>query len=118
MKRRSFLAGALIVASPTLSFAQGLIPIADAHNHLGLLRRNTESVSILGQLMKDSGICLLSWAVVPDGPFLAMVPGGVGHPSSTVSGWVFRKVFGFQWFRGVEVRLCNGTFLGFPVDFA
>ena len=79
MKRRSFLAGALIVASPTLSFTQGLIPIADAHNHLGLLRRNTESVSILGQLMKDSGICLLSWAVVPDGPFLGMVPGGVGQ---------------------------------------
>jgi hypothetical protein len=39
-------------------------------------------------------------------------------PSSTVSGWVFRKVFGFQWFRGVEVRLCNGTFSGFLVDVA
>ena len=40
------------------------------------------------------------------------------HPSSTVSGWVFRKVFGFQWFKGVEVRFCNGTFPRFPVDFA
>ena len=42
----------------------------------------------------------------------------IGLPSSTVSGWVFRKVFGFQWFRGFEVRLCNGTFPRFPVDFA
>ena len=42
----------------------------------------------------------------------------LARPSSTVSGWVFRKVFGFQWFRGFEVRLCNGTFPRFPVDFA
>jgi len=42
----------------------------------------------------------------------------VDRPSSTVSGLVFRKAFGFQWFRGGEVRLCNGTFPGFFVDFA
>jgi hypothetical protein len=79
MKRRSFLAGTFIAALPTANFGQNLIPIADAHNHLGLLRRNIDSVPILGQLMKDSGISLLSWAVVPDGPFLGFVSGGLGQ---------------------------------------
>jgi membrane dipeptidase len=79
MKRRSFLAGSLIAALPSLNSAQGFIPIADAHNHFGLLRRNTESVPLLGQLMKDSGVCLTSWAVVPDGPFLGIVSGGLGQ---------------------------------------
>ena len=79
MKRRSFLAGTFIAAIPTANFGQNLIPIADAHNHLGLLRRNTDSVPILGQLMKDSGISLLSWTVVPDGPFLGIVSGGLGQ---------------------------------------
>jgi hypothetical protein len=51
MKRRSFLAGSLIAALPSLNSAQGFIPIADAHNHFGLLRRNTESVPLLGQLL-------------------------------------------------------------------
>lgn len=77
MKRRSFLAGTFIAALPTANFGQGLIPIADAHNHLGLLRRNTESILVLGQLMKDSGISLLSWTVVPDGPFLGFCSGGI-----------------------------------------
>ena len=77
MKRRSFLAGTFIAALPTANFGQGLIPIADAHNHLGLLRRNTESILVLGQLMKDSGISLLSWTVVPDGPFLGICSGGI-----------------------------------------
>ena len=77
MKRRAFLAGTFIAALPTANFGQGLIPIADAHNHLGLLRRNTESILVLGQLMKDSGISLLSWTVVPDGPFLGFCSGGI-----------------------------------------
>lgn len=77
MKRRAFLAGTFTAALPTANFGQGLIAIADAHNHLGLLRRNTESIPVLGQLMKDSGISLLSWTVVPDGPFLGACSGGI-----------------------------------------
>ena len=76
MKRRYFLCGAIASVLPSLNFSKGLIPIADAHNHLGLLRRNTESIPVLGQLMKDSGISLLSWTVVPDGPFLGFLSGG------------------------------------------
>ena len=79
MKRRSFLAGTFFAALPIANFGQNLIPIADAHNHLGLLGRNPDSVPILGQLMKDSGISLLAWTVVPDGPFLGIVSGGLGQ---------------------------------------
>jgi membrane dipeptidase len=77
MKRRYFLCGAIASVLPSLSFSQGLIPIADAHNHLGLLRRNTESIPVLGQLMKDSGISLLSWTITPDAIFIGVVNGGV-----------------------------------------
>ena len=86
MKRRSFLAGTFTAALPTANFGQGLIPIADAHNHLGLLRRNTESIPVLGQLMKDSGISLLSWTVVPDGPFLGFCSGGICQVRTTNKG--------------------------------
>jgi len=79
MHRRFFLAGSFFAALPNLGLGQGLIPIADAHNHLGLMRRNAESVPILGQLMKDSGISLLSWAIVPDGPFLGMTARGISQ---------------------------------------
>jgi len=79
MKRRSFVGASFFAALPALAFGQGLIPIADAHNHLGLLRRNAESVPILGQLMKESGISLMSWAVVPDGPFLGMTARGISQ---------------------------------------
>jgi len=79
LKRRLFITSSLAVALPTLSVAQGMIPIADAHNHLGLLRRNTESILILGQLMKDSGISLISWTITPDGIFTGAVNGGVAQ---------------------------------------
>ena len=77
MKRRIFLSGALAAVIPSLSHSQTLIPIADAHNHLGLLRRNTESIPVLGQLMKDSGVSLLSWTITPDAIFTGAVNGGV-----------------------------------------
>lgn len=79
MKRRAFVASSLLATLPAVGLGQGFIPIADAHNHLGLLRRNSESVPILGQLMKESGISLLSWAVVPDGPFLGMTASGISQ---------------------------------------
>ena len=79
MKRRSFILGALTPLIPTLGLGQGLIPIADAHNHIGLIRRNTESIPILGQLMKDSGISLLSWTITPDIFFIAPTSSGVSQ---------------------------------------
>lgn len=79
MKRRLLLANALCAFAPSMSFAQSLVPIADAHNHLGLLRRNTESIPILGQLMKNAGISLLSWTITPDAVFTGVVNGGVAQ---------------------------------------
>jgi membrane dipeptidase len=79
MKRRFFLFAAVSSVLPSLSFAQDLIPIADSHNHLGLLRRNTESAPILGQLMKESGISLLSWTIAPDVIFIGVVNGGISQ---------------------------------------
>ena len=86
MKRRSLISSAFLSIIPTLSFGQNLIPIADAHNHIGLLRRNTESIPILGQLMKESGISLLSWTVTPDAIFTGPVNGGVSQVRTPNSG--------------------------------
>lgn len=77
MKRRIFLGMSLAATLPSWSLAQGLIPIADAHNHIGLLRQNKDSIPILGQLMKESGISLLSWTLTPDIFFIAPGSGGV-----------------------------------------
>jgi membrane dipeptidase len=86
MRRRIFLSGTFLSAVPSLNFAQTLIPIADAHNHLGLLRRNTDSLPVLGQLMTDAGIALLSWTVTPDAPFLGLMSGGVTQVKSIQQG--------------------------------
>ena len=77
MKRRLFIAGALASTLPTLNSAQELVPIADAHNHIGVSRSNDDRIQLLGQLMKESGISLLSWTIVPDGPFLGFKRSGI-----------------------------------------
>ena len=86
MKRRSFMTSVLLTLYPSLNFGQSLIPIADAHNHLGVLRRNDERIPILSQLMRDSGISLLSWTIVPDGPFLGLRGGGITQVRPANSG--------------------------------
>jgi membrane dipeptidase len=84
MHRRELLAFFGITAIGSFAKAQERIPIADAHNHLGLLRRNTDSVPKLSSLMRDSGVSLLSWTVVPDAPFLRVSTSGV-EQSRTVN---------------------------------
>jgi hypothetical protein len=50
MQRRELLAFFGLSSIGFTAFSQGRIPIADAHNHLGLLRRNTESPRVLRRL--------------------------------------------------------------------
>ncbi len=85
MQRRALLAFWGLSTLSTFSWGQGKVPIADAHNHLGLLRRNTESVPKLATLMRDSGVHLLSWTIAPDAPFLKISASGVsqGRPINT-----------------------------------
>lgn len=53
------------------SFAQTLRPIADSHNHFGIVMRKDSDVSEkIGLHMRESGVSLLSWTVVPDALFL------------------------------------------------
>jgi membrane dipeptidase len=82
MQRRELLAFFGLSSFGVTASAQSRVPIADAHNHLGLLRRNTDSVPKLASLMRDSGVNLLSWTVVPDAPFLRVGSSGVeqGRP--------------------------------------
>ena len=77
MQRRELLAWWGLSTIAPMSFAQSKVPIADAHNHLGLLRRNTDAIPKLGSLMRDSGVHLLSWSIVPDAPFLRVSSTGV-----------------------------------------
>ena len=44
MRRRELMALFGLTAVSSLSWSQNRMPIADAHNHIGLLRRNTDSV--------------------------------------------------------------------------
>lgn len=77
MQRRELLAFFGLSSIGVTGSAQSRVPIADAHNHLGLLRRNTDSVPKLASLMRDSGVNLLSWTVVPDAPFLRLSFSGI-----------------------------------------
>ena len=77
MKRRDFVLSALGSTFLGGVSAQTRIPVADAHNHLGLLRRNSDAVYKLGSLMTEAGVALLSWSVVPDAPFLRFTSNGV-----------------------------------------
>ena len=82
MRRRELMALFGLTAVSSLSWSQNRMPIADAHNHIGLLRRNTDSVPKLAALMRESGVHLLSWTIVPDGPFLRLSSTGIeqGRP--------------------------------------
>lgn len=82
MRRRDLVSFFGLSAISSFSWSQGRVPIADAHNHIGLLRRNTDSVPKLASLMRESGVSLLSWTVVPDSPFLKVSTTGIeqGRP--------------------------------------
>ncbi len=79
MQRRELLAFWGLSTISSLASSQHKIQIADSHNHLGLLRRNTESVPKLATLMRDAGVHLLSWTIAPDAPFLKNSSTGVSQ---------------------------------------
>lgn len=86
MKRRDVLLTAAGMPFFGLANAQSRVPISDAHNHLGLLRKNTEAIFKLGSLMTEAGVSLLSWTIVPDAPFLRISPNGVEQSRSIAAG--------------------------------
>lgn len=86
MKRRDVLLTAAGMPFFGFANAQSRVPISDAHNHLGLLRKNPDAVFKLGHLMSESGVSLLSWTVVPDAPFLRMSSSGIEQGRAISSG--------------------------------
>lgn len=71
MKRRNLLITAASLPLTVSSFAQTKQPIADSHNHFGIvMRKDTDISEKIGTHMRDSGVSLLSWTVVPDALFL------------------------------------------------
>jgi hypothetical protein len=73
MRRRELMALLGLSSVSSISWSQNKVPIADAHNHIGLLRRNTDSVPKLAALMRESGVNLLSWTVCQTHHFLGLV---------------------------------------------
>ncbi len=67
--RREIFLYCLAGSSSTNLFAQSLSPLADSHNHFGLLKNHLSDLSQLKALMEKSGVTLLSWSIVPDFPF-------------------------------------------------
>ena len=108
MKRRDVLL--TLAGIPFFGFAnaQSRVPISDAHNHLGLLRKNTEAVFKLGGLMTEAGVSLLSWAVVPDAPFLRVSSNGVEQGRSIASGDL-KASFDRQLSNAISGLLGNGA---------
>lgn len=86
MQRREILAFFGLAGACSISLPQSRVLIADAHNHLGLLRRNTESIPKLAQLMLDSGVNMLSWTVVPDAPFIRATAFGISQAREITAG--------------------------------
>lgn len=68
LSRRRFLqtAAATLVAPAATLRAATQVPMADAHNHFGLLRDNRFAARSLGTLLREASIGLLSWNVVAD----------------------------------------------------
>ena len=70
MNRRNLLATSSLFFIGEV-FPQSKTFIADSHNHYGIaLRRETDIKNTLGTKMKEAGVSLLSWSIIPDGPFL------------------------------------------------
>jgi len=87
--RRRFLktAGALALSlgyPGPLRAAAGL-PIADAHSHIGLISSQLPRQSLKAQ-MQESGVMLLSWNIVGDGPWIAATNRGIEQRSVPASG--------------------------------
>jgi len=67
--RREMILLCLAGISTKSLFAQSLSPLADSHNHFGLLKNHQSDLGQLKSMMEKSGVTLLSWSIVPDFPF-------------------------------------------------
>ena len=105
--RRMLLAGGVALFSPKFAFSQHLVPIADAHNHFGLLKNNRSSLPELKSLMSKSGVSLLSWTVVPDVPFLSFSGSKVAQSRVPEKGEL-NQSFARQLKRAVDAINANG----------
>jgi membrane dipeptidase len=75
--RRQFLAAAAALPLATQSAqAQQRVPIADMHSHFGLITRRLAQADVGGE-MRNHGVALLAWKLIPDGHFLAFTPTGI-----------------------------------------
>jgi membrane dipeptidase len=72
---------------PTAQAASDQVPLADAHSHLGLIQRTLRQADFLTQA-KESGLSLISWCIVPDGPWLKQTNTGIVQASRPGSGQV------------------------------
>jgi membrane dipeptidase len=79
MKRRtllSLIAASSAIGFPTVKANSQDVPLADAHSHLGLIQRNFRQADFIRQA-QESRLSLMSWCVVPDGPWLKVTSGGI-----------------------------------------
>jgi len=108
MNRRAVLLGVSAFSLFGSVNSQGRIPIADAHNHLGLLRKNETSARRLGALMSEAGVSLLSWTIVPDGPFLRLTSSGIEQARPIAKGEL-KASFDRQLAGALQLISSNGT---------
>jgi membrane dipeptidase len=91
MQRRTLLRTALAASSsawlPVLNAQNKPVPLADAHSHLGLIQKNLNQADFLNQA-KESGLALMAWCVVPDGPWLRSTSSGIDQASTPGPGQV------------------------------
>ena len=64
--RREMILFCLAGSSSASLLAQSLSPLADSHNHFGLLKNHQSDLNQLRTLMEKAGVTLLSWSIVPD----------------------------------------------------
>jgi membrane dipeptidase len=105
--RRKIISTLALASLSQQLLAQSLIPISDAHNHFGLLRNNRGATSQLKSLMEKSGVYLISWAVVPDIPFLSFGSSGV-RQSKTPNKGELQQSYERQIMRAVGIAEANG----------
>ncbi len=91
MRRRTFLefsSSALGLGLASIANASpNQVPLADAHSHLVLVQRTIGQADFLTQA-KESGLSLMSWCIVPDGPWLRATSTGIVQTSRPSPGQV------------------------------
>ena len=83
MNRRRLLqaAAAIVAAGPWLARGQQRVPIADMHSHYGMVTRRQLAESGFAEDMRGSGVVLVAWKLVSDGPWLRSTSNGIEQAS-------------------------------------